>query len=821
MKKFSFLWLLILSYSATAQTVAIESYDCGTTMTVLNELIRCNGIANIDEYEFEFTEQVSGTITTLVRGYHTASLAMAGLTTYGVSYDVRVRAKTIGNPYGPQGASCVISAPGTVPTSELTTCIGINPPALALFNSTFKCKSVFGATGYEFRLTPQGGGVTTTVLASANRKMSLSTAGLYTTNTIYEVTVAAITGGVTGPHGGICLVKAPASLPSTSLEAACGQQLNTFGQSFKAVNVPGASEYEFEYTNQAGGAPTTHVSGSRTTTLTAAGISTAFAAYDVRVRVRLGTALPAVYTNYGATCVLFTPTIVPLTNLDVASCGLQTIADTDPISANAVGSATQYRFIFENLTDGLNTLDSITVATTTTSLNAAGLTDPNTTYRVRVKAEVAGDFGIYGTSCFVHSPQTIPTPELNAMSCNATLTSFSETFRSIVVPGATEYTFEFTDITNPGSPAIEYIRPNHQAKLITFGLLTENIVYNVRVKAQVAGAYGNYGNVCTLTSPAIPTTGITSCGATLTAFNDPFTVTTVGGATEYEFQFTGIGSASDANVVKGFHTTTLAGVGLLEVGASYTLEVRAKVGGIWGNYGAPCTLNAPTSVPTTQVVSDCGTVIPSFNTFFLAQSVAGATQYKFRFTNLATVSTPVESIRGFQSNSFGFAGIVDLNTPYSVEVLAIVNGVEGTYGPACTITTPGTLAMALNDGDEFNSLEPQNVIELNQINNDSEKEEGEITFGQNSNENSKQIGLSNISLNVYPNPTSDIVNIVTDLNQYNVSIYSTTGQMVYTATAMNSVHKVIVNDYAEGLYIVHVKDTNGNILKTDKIFVSK
>ena len=799
MKTFTLFCLLLIGFSGSAQTYEIAAQDCGATMNLFNEVFFCNGYGFVEEYEFEFTDQATNAVTTNVRPNNQNTLGLAGLTTLGATYDVRVRVKIAGV-FTAYGNICTISAPGTLPATQLGGCVTNNPPALALFNQGFTCASVFQASAYEFEFTNQTTSAVTTY-TSSNNSASLALAGLYSPNDIYDVRVRAQVNGTFGPFGGICQIKAPAALPFSALAPAyCGATLPGFTSSIQAIQLPGATEYEFEFADQNSAAVYTSQSPTKTTNMPAAGIPMATGAFDVRVRVRLGNTVPAVWTSFGATCALFTPQIVPLTQLNVASCGLQTSEYSDLITADVVAGATAYRFIFEDVTGGLP-LDSITSATNSTSLLdlLGNDTVPNNHYRVRVKAEVGGVYGTYGPRCNVFSKQTIPVPKLFGSSCGAVLTSFVQSFHSLVVPGATEYEFRFVDVTIPASPGTPIlITDNNQTgKLFDYGLLTPNAVYDVDIRAKVGGVFGAYGDVCQLTAPGLPTTGINSCGTTLALFNSPFTTASVPGATEYEFRFND-GTTTTTHVTN-FHTTTLQAAGLLEVGATYTVDVRAKVNGVFGNYGTPCALNAPTSVATTSLIaSDCGITVNGYTEWFLAASIAGATEYEFEYTNTSTLATSTAT-RNFHNNSFTYAGITDQNTTFDIRVRAKIGTTWGAFGPTCQVTTPNV---------------PASFV-LNENGGATATQSGITTINGGGNI------LTDVELSVYPNPTTNMVNIQTNLNNYNVAIYSSTGQLVYNNIAMNSIHRVILDDYAEGLYLINVTDNNGNILKTEKLLVNK
>ncbi|MFD1552174.1 hypothetical protein DNU06_00245 [Putridiphycobacter roseus] len=843
MKSISLFLLLFIGFAATSQNVQIETYDCGVTINSLSQLIRCNGIPDPSSVGIDYQFEVSdGTTTATVdRNYHTVSLAMAGFSAYSGTYTFKARAKLTTSPtYGPWSSTCSSTMSTTPPTITLANCVTTGTgTTMGTFNSNFFANTAPGATGYTFQFNVQGDPtVVATVTNPTWKTMNLATAGLYTTGTIYEVRVKGVfSGGTSSNYGSACLIQAPTSLPTTSL-VGCGvtdYQLQNYGQTILATPVAGATAYEFTFTdvtNGAGGAVYTYTNNTfRSATLALAGISTPFASFDVQVRVKYGSGPTAVWSGLGSVCQIFTPTDVPLVYLDLAtSCGAQLATNAGTIIESVITPyAYEYIFEFVNQSDGLLTTTIYTSATNAIpNLDAvfggAGLAPLNTTYNVRVKANIDlnndGDndpltttadvaFGVYGYTCFINSEVTIPQPQLTSASCGQTLASVATNFSSAGVAGATQYEFEFKDFVT-GNLVTTFTKNYHTISLNEVGLTAYNSGYDVRVKVNIGTVavpdWGDYGNTCSIHVGNIPTSSLLTCGATLTRFNENFSVANISGATEYGFRFQEIGSGTITLYDDNWHTIHLLDAGLLTVGAQYNVEVRAKVAGTWGPYGTACQLNAPTSVPNTNLLASvCGTTVAGYTTIMPAQHVAGASLYEYEFAGPDSTWTVTKN---YQNISFAQAGISLITTAktYAISVRARVSGTWGAFSSACNVTAPATIVPPVT---------PMILAGGNTSGNATMKS-GEV----NTNNEATTVA-ANISLNVYPNPTSDIVNIQTDLNAFNVSIYNTNGQLVYTANAMNSIHKVSLGEFAKGLYVVQVKDNNGLVLQTEKLSVIK
>jgi hypothetical protein len=112
-------------------------------------------------------------------------------------------------------------------------------------------------------------------------------------------------------------------------------------------------------------------------------------------------------------------------------------------------------------------------------------------------------------------------------------------------------------------------------------------------------------------------------------------------------------------------------------------------------YGAPCTVKTPTA--TTQLIN-CGASLTAMADVIYANSVAFATGYQFKVTNVLNPSdtrTSNRSLREFRMNTL--SGI-EFNTTYNVEVaVRNTDGVYLPYGPICAVTTPNFPSTYIQD----------------------------------------------------------------------------------------------------------------------------
>jgi hypothetical protein len=92
------------------------------------------------------------------------------------------------------------------------------------------------------------------------------------------------------------------------------------------------------------------------------------------------------------------------------------------------------------------------------------------------------------------------------------------------------------------------------------------------------------------------------------------------------------------------------------------------------------------------------------------------------------------------------------------------------------------------------------------------------------NTNGHIINNFDINLDIYPNPTIDVVNIdFHDLNKFEggkVKIMNMSGQIVYEENITQSKMTIsVVDRFSKGIYVVTTTDSDGNILSNEKMIV--
>ena len=93
------------------------------------------------------------------------------------------------------------------------------------------------------------------------------------------------------------------------------------------------------------------------------------------------------------------------------------------------------------------------------------------------------------------------------------------------------------------------------------------------------------------------------------------------------------------------------------------------------------------AVPLTKVqATQCGKTLAALSTAIVANSITGATHYRFKVVHGATTRYTETVSRWFYLKSLAGGGLY--NTTYTISVATKYNGVWGAYGEECTVTTP-------------------------------------------------------------------------------------------------------------------------------------
>lgn len=218
--------------------------------------------------------------------------------------------------------------------------------------------------------------------------------------------------------------------------------------------------------------------------------------YEVRTKVRMDGGAEG---EYGAACTIgFAVEPVSALQPQYAD-GFYELCDI--IKAVKINGATNYRWTFD---DGSNVLEynsnSGNYFCPLQNVNGLQLGE---SYDVNVYVTGGGVESTSSIQRVVNMNGFVANTSLNPafVACGSTvaLTQYTQAFN---VCAASNFVFRFTNVSQPGEPVIEKVRPNRVIVFSQVPGLIEGDTYSVGVKAQAGGLVGDYSSECEITIAA-------------------------------------------------------------------------------------------------------------------------------------------------------------------------------------------------------------------------------------------------------------------------------------------------------------------------------
>lgn len=567
-KAFFYLTLVLLSVQTFGQTSLVTS-NCGSTVSNPDTYIYCNLVSSAQEYKFEVRESGS-LIQEVVSADNKIQLSeFSGI--YGRTYSITVAAK-VGGVLSSYGTACDVSI--AFPTTSL---VSNNCGSKIQDASQYLyCFSHASAQGYRFEVTPAGG--TASVYTSTTNKFRLTDALTPQPGVTYTVKAAGLYGGKYAPYGTACSVTL--AFPTTSLVASdCGATV-TGAQYLYCTTVSNAQAYKFEITPQGGTATTKEFTTNKFRLSDIVTVGN-FTTYTVKVAAKIN----GVVGPYGTACNVTTTGFV--TRLVDANCNKNITGGDQLLYCLKDTSAEGYMF---EVTPAGGT--AVTHETTTNSFklsDALSEVKGSTTYTIRARAKFSGNYAPYGTACNVITPGTTA---LVSTQCNINITSIETILYATILQDVTDYSFKVTEGTTLVGT---YETTTNKFKLADInGKFGRKYSVSVAVKRTGSTTFGDYGNVCTVTTPSLPTTSMVpnDCDVTLTNKDKTLYCLLASGALAYKFEITPEGGTSVYHEVNT-NKFKLADVLTPQSETTYTIRVLGKFPNGYGDYGAACTVKTP------------------------------------------------------------------------------------------------------------------------------------------------------------------------------------------------------------------------------------
>ncbi len=364
-------------------------------------------------------------------------------------------------------------------------------------------------------------------------------------------------------------------------DSQCGTTLTNLDSSVYPNPVPGAQAYKYKVTLGSNVREYTPTTALFNLTQLPGGVT-----YNTTYTVQVAVEINGVWGGYGSPCTITTPS--PITKVKTANCGTTLATISTSVYADALIGVQAYRFEVTNGTN-VRTYDATTNLFNLTQLSGGAAY--NTTYSIRVAAEVNGVWGSYGTSCNVTTPDVTMTKVIDSQ-CGTTLTAINSSVYYVNVYGAQAYRFEVTYGTTVTTYDLTNLNNLFNLTMISGGA-SYNTTYSIRVASNVNGVWSNYGTACTISTPAaITKVKAIYCGTVLAGLNTSIYADALIGVQGYRFEVTNGTTIRTYDATSNlFNLTQLSGGA--SYSTSYTIRVAVKTNDTWGAYGATCNVTTP------------------------------------------------------------------------------------------------------------------------------------------------------------------------------------------------------------------------------------
>ena len=279
-----------------------------------------------------------------------------------------------------------------------------------------------------------------------------------------------------------------------------------------------------------------------------------------------------------------------------SQCGAVISGLATTISTSGVPGAQEYRFRITQI-DKITNLPIAAPVIRDRPVNNLALSSIigilyDAKYQIQVDVKLGNVWqNNYGPACYVTTPNPVCTI---GAQCNTTLTSMSQFVNCNYVPYILGYRFR---VTNTLTSAVQVL--DQGLNRFSFNQIPNrafNTIYTVEVALKnTDGTYLPYSTGCPITSPNFPTSEVrlSQCDYIALSNTENFVATLVPGATEYRFILYNTSLGYSFSIDRTLNTFNLNMFPGLVTGATYSVQVAVKIGGIFGPYGKVCNVTTP------------------------------------------------------------------------------------------------------------------------------------------------------------------------------------------------------------------------------------
>jgi uncharacterized protein (TIGR02145 family) len=385
----------------------------------------------------------------------------------------------------------------------------------------------------------------------------------------------------------------------------------------------------------------------------------------------------------------------------------------------------------------------------------------------------------------------------NSNGCSATSSATVVTVNNSITPTFTQvqaicsgasFTLPTTsnnNITGQWSPAINNTATTTYTFTPTAGQCASTASMTVTV------------NTCTVT---IPTTKLRNCdcGKLNFTLNAQFACNAVTGATQYQFEFKDVltGNVYATASSSGVMCAPNMAVPNLLWNTQYNVRARAKVGGVWGEYGASCLIGlmqnpALNGVANSKLESKwCNKSNVSLNATLSCVQISMSSGYEFELTDSATLQVITKVVFTRYLPLASLSPTVLPGHTYKVRVRSRVYKTWGNFSDECKIRISNAVSARFGDFAEEEEIITEETLESTSLEN-----------------------TPLFDLLVYPNPMDEEANILVSSSekmQVNIRMYDITGKLVYEQS-MSSNSSTLINNLAldHGVYLLTATSKSG------------